>query len=249
MTEPLVTAVGLVRAVESGPDRRVVLDRVSLCAAAGQLSLVLGRSGSGKTTLLGMLGGLVRPDCGTVRLGGRDLWALSDPRRRTLVRQEVGFVFQSAGLLPGLTAEDNVAFALLLTPENRVASGRALSALRWVGLEGRALHRADELSGGEQQRVALARALVKEPRLLLCDEPTSQLDAETGELVIELLREAALAGVAVVVATHDDRFLAVSDITLQLEDGRLANPATGWLKPASDSSPDDHGSTIAASTT
>jgi ABC-type ATPase involved in cell division len=146
-----------------------------------------------------------------------------DPRsRRAFVRREVGFVFQAAGLMPTLTAAENVAFALyMLGEEGREVDRRAGEVLEWVGLAPRARHRGDELSGGEQQRVALARALVKQPQLLLSDEPTSQLDTESAKMVVELLKEVSLSGTTVVVATHDQTLSEVADHIVRLADGRV----------------------------
>jgi len=200
---------------------------VDLEVSAEELLLISGRSGSGKTTLLSILGGLMHADEGQVTVLGLDLMTLNAQSRRALVRRDIGLVFQAAGLLSGLTAAENVAFALyLLGVEGSAVDLRAMKALEWVGLQARARHRADELSGGEQQRVALARALVKEPKLLLADEPTSQLDAESGRSVVELLKEASLSGITVVVATHDPSLGEVADHVVYLEDGRLLNPPT-----------------------
>lgn len=227
MITPLLVGKRLTKHVGLGGRRRAVLEHVSVELEEGRVGVVLGRSGSGKTTLLAVLGGLLAPDAGTVIFGTRSLWTTEPRARRQVVRREIGFVFQSAGLMPGLTAFENVAFALELLGEIGPGSRtRVASALDWVGLLPRAGHRTDELSGGEQQRVALARALVKQPRLLLADEPTSQLDGETGELTMNLLREAALSGVAVLIATHDERFSEIADTVLELQDGRVLEPAT-----------------------
>jgi putative ABC transport system ATP-binding protein len=141
--------------------------------------------------------------------------------RRLLIRRQVGWVFQTAGLLPSLLARENVAFALLINGDDIGVDARVDEALRKVGLGARSGHRTDELSGGEQQRVALARALVKSPALLLADEPTSQLDAETSHTVVELLKEVSAGGTTVLVATHDEALEEVADSVARLEDGRI----------------------------
>jgi putative ABC transport system ATP-binding protein len=188
----------------------------------GELVALLGRSGSGKTTLLSLAGGLDRPDAGSVSVGGQPLEALDEAGLDEFRRRTVGWVFQTSGLLPLLTAAENVALALRIQglPEAQ-ARAMALAALEEVGLAERSGHRAYELSGGEQQRAALARAMVKHPRLLLADEPTGQLDSETSQEVVSLLREAASAGITVLLATHDPALADVADRVLRMEDGRL----------------------------
>lgn len=219
---PTIDAVGLVKRVNVGSETRAAVAGVDLIASSGELVLIVGRSGSGKTTLLSLLGGLQPADGGRLQVLGRDLPSLISAERRALVRREIGLVFQASGLLPGLTAAENVAFALeMLGVKGPDVERRTLQALEWVGLSSRARQRSEDLSGGEQQRVALARALVKEPRLLLADEPTSQLDAETGRGIVDLLKEASLSGITVIVATHDQSLQEVADRTIQLEDGRV----------------------------
>ena len=221
-----VNARGVVKRVNLGKATRAAVDGVDLRLGVGEYLLLLGRSGSGKTTLLSILGGLIEPDEGRVEVLGHDFGRMDERARRSLVRREIGWIFQTAGLLPSLTAAENVAFALyLLGEEGPEVDRRVGEALEWVGLGGRKQHRADELSGGEQQRLALARALVKRPRLMLADEPTSQLDAETGRLVAELVREVALSGTSVVVATHDGALREFADRVLEIEDGRVADRA------------------------
>ena len=195
---------------------------VNLCVLAGQLVAILGRSGSGKTTLLGLAGGLDRPDEGRICVAGEDLGALDATALDEFRRRTVGWVFQSSGLLPLLTAAENVALALRIQGmEDGRSAMLALGALEEMGLAPRAQHRALELSGGEQQRVALARALVKHPRVLLADEPTGQLDTETASEVMALLRDAASSGICVMVASHDAALAASADVVLRMEDGRL----------------------------
>jgi len=195
---------------------------VDLSVREGELVALLGRSGSGKTTLLSLAGGLDRPDAGQVSVGGQVLGTLDEAGLDEFRRRTVGWIFQTSGLLPLLTATENVALALRIQGLPEARAGRmALAALEEVGLAERAAHRAYELSGGEQQRAALARAMVKHPRLLLADEPTGQLDSETSQEVVSLLREAASAGITVLLATHDPALADVADRVLRIEDGRL----------------------------
>jgi putative ABC transport system ATP-binding protein len=196
---------------------------VDLDVDEGQLVVLLGRSASGKTTLLSLAGGLDRPDSGSVKVAGQDLGRLDDDGLTAFRRDVTGWMFQAAGLLPMLTAEENVALALRIQGRSVVeAQQAARAALATVGLMDRAHHRGYELSGGEQLRVALARALVKNPDLLLADEPTGQLDSETARSVMGLLRTVAQDGATILVATHDEAFAEIADRVLTIEDGRVA---------------------------
>ncbi|GAA4731830.1 ABC transporter ATP-binding protein [Isoptericola chiayiensis] len=201
---------------------------VSLAVAAGELVVVRGPSGSGKTTLLNVLGGLDVPTSGRVRLGERELTTADPDEVLAARRDEVGYVFQSFGLVPVLSAAENVEVPLRLrrTPAGERAA-RVAEALDRVGLAGHADQRPDELSGGQQQRVGIARALVARPRVLLADEPTGQLDSATGRRVMDLLRELVHDdGVAAVVTTHDPELVARADRVLDLHDGLLRDGAT-----------------------
>ncbi|TMF84990.1 MAG: ABC transporter ATP-binding protein [Chloroflexi bacterium] len=191
--------------------------------AEGELVLLLGRSGAGKSTLLSLIGGLDRPDAGTVTVAGQEVPALRGADLDRFLQKTVGWVFQTSGLLPLLTAAENVSLALRLMgkPEGP-AMQAALTALDSVGLAARAQHRGNELSGGEQQRVAVARALIKAPHLLLADEPTAQLDTETARSIMALLREAADSGTAILFATHDESATEVADRVVRMEDGVLS---------------------------
>jgi putative ABC transport system ATP-binding protein len=198
---------------------------VSFTAGRGELLAVRGRSGAGKTTLLNLVGGLDRPDSGQVRVAGHDLGAAGERELLRLRRGTVGCVFQTFGLIPILSAAENVGVPLRLAKvpaaerEERVAV-----LLELVGLGGHAAQRPYELSGGQQQRVALARALANEPELLIADEPTGQLDSETGRSIMDLLRAVVHArGMTALVATHDPALIELADRTLTLRDGRLAD--------------------------
>ena len=199
------------------------LQDVSFDVAPGEMVAVVGRSGSGKTTLLNMVGGLDRPDAGTVRVDGTEVTALDDAGLSRLRRETVSYIFQTFGLMPPLTAAENVGVPLRLrrTPvperEERVAL-----LLDLVGLRDHAEQRPAELSGGQQQRVAIARALAGSPRLLIADEPTGQLDAETGLAIMALLRGVVESeGLTAVVATHDPVMMSLADRVLTIADGRV----------------------------
>jgi putative ABC transport system ATP-binding protein len=204
---------------------------VSLRFAAGRMVALFGPSGSGKTTVLHMMGLLMPPDEGEIWLEGRRVDGLSERASSSVRRQSLGFVFQSFGLVPLLTAEENVMVALrLLNSGGEKARERVRAALEMVDLAHRAGHRPSEMSGGEQQRVALARALVHSPRVLLADEPTGELDTATGAYVLDLLRRTARAGAAVVLATHDPAALEVVDTAYFMRDGAVHEPDRAELE-------------------
>ncbi|PKW28008.1 ABC transporter ATP-binding protein [Phycicoccus duodecadis] len=216
------------RGFGTGEARVEALRGVSLTAAAGELLAVRGRSGSGKTTLLNVVGGLDRPDAGRVVLDGADVTAMDDDGLLALRRGTVSYVFQSFGLVPILTARENVGVPLrLLEVDPAEREERVAEALEHVGLSGHVNQRPGELSGGQQQRVAIARALVARPRVLLADEPTGQLDSETGREIMTLIaRLASEQRMTTLVTTHDPALLSIADRVLEMADGHLA-PAAG----------------------
>jgi putative ABC transport system ATP-binding protein len=218
---------GVHRTFGSGPSAVHALRGIDLDVAPGELVAVVGRSGSGKTTLLNVVGGLDRPDEGSVLVDGVDVAALSDDEQAMLRRDRVAFVFQAFGLMPVLTAAENVGVPMRLR-EAPVADRerRVEMLLELVGLTPHALQRPDELSGGQQQRVAIARALAGSPRLLVADEPTGQLDSETGLSVMALIRGVVEAeGMTALVATHDPVMIALADRAVRVVDGRLVGAA------------------------
>jgi ABC-type lipoprotein export system ATPase subunit len=215
----VLIADGLTKTVGSGRARRRVLDDVSLVVQAGEIVAVLGRSGSGKSTLLNLLGGLDRPDAGTIRLTGELLTGRGERALARMRLRHVGFVFQQFQLIEECSGLENVLMPTRLPGAPRGGARRARSLIAELGLEPVAGHRPHELSGGEQQRFALARALVNDPELVLADEPTGSLDSENGAAVLELLR--GLGRRAVVLVTHEPDAAAVADRVLRLEDGRL----------------------------
>ncbi|SDC83268.1 ABC transporter ATP-binding protein [Nocardioides lianchengensis] len=218
-----VVVRGLTRSYGAGPGTVHALRDVSFDVAPGEMVAVVGRSGSGKTTLLNLLGGLDRPDTGTVHLEGTEVTALGDEGLSALRRDTVSYVFQTFGLLPALTAAENVGVPLRLRRTAVAArEQRVALLLDLVGLREHAQQRPAELSGGQQQRVAIARALAGSPRLLVADEPTGQLDAETGLAVMALLRAVVESeGVTAVVATHDPVMMSLADRVLTIADGRV----------------------------
>ncbi|WP_246161963.1 ABC transporter ATP-binding protein [Aeromicrobium ginsengisoli] len=223
MTEPMVVARGLTRTYGSGPGTVHALQDVSFDVAPGEMVALVGRSGSGKTTLLNLIGGLDQPDSGTVRVDGTEVTGLDDEGLSQLRRDSVSYVFQTFGLVPALTAAENVGVPLRLRRTPAVEREKRVALLlELVGLRDHADQRPSELSGGQQQRVAIARSLAGSPRLLIADEPTGQLDAETGLGVMGLLRGLVESeGVTAVVSTHDPVMMALADRVLTISDGRL----------------------------
>ena len=221
----IVEAVGLSRVYDMGSHVVEALTDVDLAVRPGTMVAVRGRSGSGKTTLLNLLGGLDRPTSGRVLVDSEDLTTMDDDQLVEVRRVKVGFIFQAFGLIPILTARENVQVPLRLIHtkvEERETRSRAL--LELVGLGDRGDHRPHELSGGEQQRVAIARALANTPRVILADEPTGQLDTRTGQTIVELIRTLIRSEhVAVIIATHDPAPLAIADSVLELRDGRIVS--------------------------
>jgi putative ABC transport system ATP-binding protein len=220
---PVVEAIGLVRDYPSGDGVVHALRGVDVSVGRGQLVAVKGRSGSGKTTLLNLLGGLDRPTAGRVVIEGHEISSMEEDELVAVRRRTVAFIFQAFGLLPILSAAENVEIPLrLVHADPRERDRRVMELLELVGLGARARHRPHELSGGEQQRVAIARALANRPSLLLADEPTGQLDSETGHRIMLLLRTVVRTeGITAVVATHDPIMLDVADRVLELRDGHL----------------------------
>jgi putative ABC transport system ATP-binding protein len=196
---------------------------VSLTIRRGQLVVLAGRSGSGKTTLLNIVGGLDAPSSGAVFVGGRNVSAMAARERTLLRRSTVSFIFQSFGLIPMLTAAENVGIPLRIAHTPRAErEDRVRMLLSVVGLDQHVNQRPGELSGGQQQRVAIARALAVQPELLIADEPTGQLDSETGRQIMRLLRTVVAGeGITALVATHDPALLDLADEVLGLNDGRL----------------------------
>lgn len=219
----------LPKAFGRGPSRVSALRGVSLRLLAGSFTLVRGPSGSGKSSLLAALGGLQAPDSGRVLALGVDVWAGGLSKVLAFRRRHCGYVFQSPGLFPGLSALDQVAAPLsMLGISRREARLRAEAWLDRLGLAERGQDLPSQLSGGQNQRIAIARMLAKRTALLFCDEPTSALDSSNGRLVAELLREAAREHNATVLCmSHDDRLVPFSDRVVEIEDGQLTSDSEG----------------------
>jgi putative ABC transport system ATP-binding protein len=210
----------LVKRYESGEDTLEALKGVDVAVEAGEFIAVMGPSGSGKSTLLNLLGLLDEPTEGTVLIDGEDATRLSDRERTRVRKRTVGFVFQNFYLIPTLTARENVEVPRLLDRDAETQA-RAADLLERVGLGDRLDHRPGQLSGGQKQRVAIARSLVNEPRILLADEPTGNLDRETGATILGEFERVTDEGVAVVAVTHDPQVADFADRTVQIVDGRL----------------------------
>jgi putative ABC transport system ATP-binding protein len=220
---PMVAASEVTRTFGSGAVAVHALRGVSFALPTGQLVALRGRSGSGKTTLLNIVGGLDRPTTGTVHVAGLEVSAMSEREQMLLRRRTVAFIFQSFGLIPMLSAAENVGIPLRIgAVAARDREQRVELMLGIVGLADHARQRPAELSGGQQQRVAIARALAGRPELLIADEPTGQLDSETGRQIMRLLRTVVRSeGITALVATHDPALIDVADDVLFLEDGML----------------------------
>jgi putative ABC transport system ATP-binding protein len=228
-TETLYEVRGASRFFQRGPSTVRALDGVDLDVAAGELVALVGPSGSGKTTLLQLLGALDRASEGMVVFEGQDLGALGHGALAELRLRTFGFVFQQFNLIPTLTAVDNVQASIAPAGiDDSEARARSLALLEEVGLADRATHLPAQLSGGEQQRVAIARALVKEPRVVLADEPTGNLDTATGADVVDLLAGLASArGTTVVVATHDESLARLAPRRIDVRNGRATEVTAG----------------------
>jgi putative ABC transport system ATP-binding protein len=225
--EPLYTLRGVTKFFQRGPTTVRALDGIDLEIETGEFVTLEGPSGSGKTTLLQLLGALDRPSAGRVLFEEKDLAALPDNAQAELRLRSFGFVFQQFNLIPTLTAVENVEAKLAPTGvRNPDLRTRALALLDEVGLAGRASHLPAHMSGGEQQRVAIARALSVEPRVVLADEPTGNLDSATGGEIVELLANmAAVHGATVIVATHDTVLAERAPRRIAMRDGRISAPA------------------------
>ena len=222
---PLIRVTGLTKTLKGQQEPRTILSGVDLTLHSGESIAVLGRSGSGKSTLLSLIGLFDRADGGQYLLGERDITRLPERMAATLRSSEFGFVFQRFFLLKHLTAAQNVAMAMINGQgwlPRRKRKARALAALEQMGIGHLAKHKPPRLSGGEQQRVAIARALVREPKILLADEPTGALDTDTGNIVVEALRAATDRGCGLILVTHDHDHAAKMQRMMHLDHGILS---------------------------
>ena len=219
----IVRILNLVKSYNEGDRRRMVLDCVNLEIAPGEFFVMLGQSGSGKSTLLNLLSGIDRPDTGAVLIDGVDITALNETRQTLFRRDAIGIIFQFFNLIPTLTVLENITLPLELRRERgKTNESRARALLARVGLAERAHSFPDKLSGGERQRVAIARALVCEPKILLADEPTGNLDEDTGQEILRLLLELTReAGKTLIMATHNPEIVPLADRVCRIHEGRL----------------------------
>ena len=225
MAEPsiAVRCSGVTKSFPAGEGVVEVLRGIDFDVPAGELTMLVGPSGCGKTTLISIIAGILTPTGGEVEIYGTPITQVSDAEKVAFRRRNVGFIFQQYNLLPALTAAENAAIPLVAAgmPMAR-AAGSASAILERIGMGAHRAKLPNQLSGGQQQRVAIARALVHAPRLIVCDEPTAALDAESGQSVLEILKDAALASDrAVIVVTHDTRIYSFADRIASMEDGRI----------------------------
>jgi putative ABC transport system ATP-binding protein len=220
----MIDVINVHKSYRSGSRKVEALRGVSCRIERGRFAFIVGPSGSGKSTLLYLMGALDQPTSGEIHVDGQNLVAMSEADQNRYRRDQIGFIFQSFNLISNLTALQNVLVPFLprgLTPQLRQ---RAAELLTDVGLGDRLDHRPYQLSGGEQQRVAIARALVKDPILILADEPTGELDSRTGDEIYTILRQLQeSSGTTLVVVTHDRRFITPDDLVLEIQDGQLAH--------------------------
>ena len=219
----MITAKGVKRAFPvAGGDTFWALKGVDMRVEKGQLAILKGRSGSGKTTLMNILSALDCPTEGDVFFYEENLTRMGEKERNRFRREKVGFIFQSVALIPMLTALENVEFALRMAKYKGNRRKRALECLKMVNLGNRGHHMPQELSGGEQQRVAIARAIAHRPEIIFADEPTAELDTNTGLQVVKIFKElCAREGVTIIMTTHDTGLMEIGDVVFQLEDGEF----------------------------
>ncbi len=208
----------------AGKESFQALKDINIEVPAGKLAILRGRSGSGKTTLINILGALDTPTSGQVYFGGREITEVNDTEKEKLRRKEIGFIFQSVSLIPNMTAYENVEFALRLADYKGDRKARTEECLKQVGLGGRMDHMPQEMSGGEQQRVAIARAIAHKPTIIIADEPTAELDSNTGIAVVTLFKELVeKEKITIIMTTHDVGLMTAGDVVFQLEDGEIVD--------------------------
>ncbi len=222
---PVIRVTALTRELPMGKITVHALRGVDLTVYPGEMVSIVGPSGSGKSTLLGLIGGLDSPTHGTIEIDGVDITRMNEDRLTEIRNEKIGFIFQFFNLIPTLTALENVALPIQFARKPRFRpEARARELLEMLGVGDRLHHRPAELSGGQQQRVAIARALANNPPLILADEPTGNLDSESGQLVLDALKRIQReAGTTVVIVTHDPDIAQVTDRTVRLVDGRIVH--------------------------
>lgn len=224
MADVVIRTRGLIKELPLGSEVVHALRGVDVDIFRGEMVSIIGPSGSGKSTLLGLIGGLDSPTSGTVEIDGVDISRMNEDQLTQIRNEKIGFIFQFFNLIPTLTALENVALPIEFARKRSFnPNSRAKELLLELGLGDRLKHRPSELSGGQQQRVAIARALANNPPILLCDEPTGNLDTEAGEIVMDALRRVRDTGTTVVIVTHDGDLAARTDRSVQLVDGQIVN--------------------------
>jgi putative ABC transport system ATP-binding protein len=220
---PAISVQNICRDFQAGEQVLRVLNDISVDIHPGELTFLVGESGSGKTTMISIIAGILYPTEGTVTVFGNDVYRFSDTELVRFRLANIGFIFQQYNLIPSLTAAENAAVPLIAAGIDRMeAVRRSVAVLEKLNIADQAEKRPNQLSGGQQQRVAIARALVHEPRLIVCDEPTAALDAQSGRRVMDLLRQVALSpDRSVIIVTHDNRIFDLADRILTIEDGRI----------------------------
>ena len=219
---PVISLADVTKVYHMPAEDVVALDHVSLDIAHGDFIAIMGPSGSGKSTLLNQIGCLDKPTSGDVLINGRSIREMDDNELTDMRRDTIGYIFQTFNLIPLLTAYENVEYPIILRYKTRAERGRILGLLQTVGIdEALAHHTPSELSGGQQQRIAIARALVNNPDILLCDEPTGNLDSKTGTQIMEMLRTFNEQGKTIIMVTHDTRIAGYAQRTITIQDGRI----------------------------
>jgi putative ABC transport system ATP-binding protein len=222
--EYMIETKGVSRCFKTSGGDFWALKGIDMQAPKGALTILKGRSGSGKTTLLNIIGALDEPTQGQVFFGGKEITGMDEGKRTRLRRTEIGFVFQSVALIPMMSALENVEYALRLTRYKGDRTARAVECLKLLGLGQRMHHLPQELSGGEQQRVAIARAIAHKPQVIFADEPTGELDTNTGLQVVKIFKELTESeGVTIIMTTHDPGLMELGDAVYELEDGEIVN--------------------------
>jgi len=224
MTEEVVCLEDIVKIYPLASGDVTALNHVSISIKKGEFVSIIGPSGSGKSTLLNQLGCLDIPTSGILKIGGKNISEMNDSELTNLRLFTIGFIFQKFNLLPLLSAYENVEYPYILKYRRNDKSGRVSKLLAMVGInENLAKHKPSELSGGQQQRVAIARSLVNNPTILLCDEPTGNLDSKTGVLVLKMLRALNQKGKTLIIVTHDPGIASQADRTITIRDGRVVD--------------------------
>ena len=222
--QDMIVTRGIKRCFQTSSGEVWALKGIDVHIPKGALTILKGRSGSGKTTLLNILGALDQPTQGNVLFDGTDITEMNEKTRATLRREKIGFVFQSVALIPMMTAYENVEYALRLSRYSGNRKERAIECLKMVGLSQRMNHLPQELSGGEQQRVAIARAIAHKPQVIFADEPTGELDTQSGLQVVKIFKDLTrLEGVTIVMTTHDAALMEIGDAVYALEDGEVCH--------------------------